>query len=97
MIKEGQLCGPFEQGDIKNLFPSRNKVKFGVTMDEKDWMIYGDPILYPFGFYFTLNGERIEVGRTGVYEVDDFIKVDSFVFPFETPNSIKIDFIFDED
>ena len=98
----GQLKGPFQAGvDIFNGSLSNQRMKIGISIDEKDLLPYGkdkpetddpDQKYYPTGFSFSISGVQIQMGRTGMYETDDVIQVSSLIFNDNTPQSVIVNY-----
>lgn len=84
----GQIKGPFEAN--QNVFTSAQKVRLGISIDTKDLMPFGEDRVE--GLSFKINGQLIEMGRTGMYETGDYINVSSLSFNKKTPASVIINY-----
>ena len=103
----GQITGPFSPGinAIASIIPvGGNSVvaKFGVTVAEKDDMIFetwtqDNPPILDHRFRMVINGDSenqtIWFGTTDIYESDDCITLTSIEFPDGAPPSVLIDYI----
>lgn len=99
----GQLKGPFQAGQnvFSRLFSeegtSSEKMKLGVSINEKDLMPFGNQNNYPTGlsFIITTSAGRnlIQMGRTGMYETDGAVQVNSLVFSSNAPQSVIINYV----
>lgn len=96
----GQLKGKFSKG--KNVFETVFKqydsdgenMKFGISLNERDSLPFGNIAVYPTGLSFTLNGSTvIEMGRTCMYETDEPTAVTSLSFNEDTPESVIINYV----
>lgn len=86
-----QLQGPFKSN--MNILPQGGKIKLGIAMQIKDLMPYGDQSKYPHGFSFKINNKIIQMGRTGMYETDDYVTVSSLSFDYDTPPSVIVTYV----
>lgn len=79
----GQLLGPFSPGEeIINLISADTKtknVKLGIQTAI-------DTIV-------LINGESIQIGRTGIYELDEIMNISSIIFPNGAPENTIIDYV----
>ncbi len=76
----GQVKGPFQGGKnaLQEFYDKNNtsseKMKLGISIDEKDFLPYGNEELYPNGLAFTIvgpiNSVLVQMGRTCMYETD---------------------------
>ena len=99
----GQLKGPFQVGQnvFSGLFAeegtSSEKMKLGVSINEKDLMPFGNENTYSTGLSFTVTtpvGQSlIQMGRTGMYETDGAVQVNSLVFSSNAPQSVIINYV----
>lgn len=99
----GQLKGPFQAGQnvFSSLFSeegtSSEKMKLGVSINEKDLMPFGNQTSYPTGLSFTVTtpaGQSlIQMSRTGMYETDGAVQVNSLVFSSNAPQSVIINYV----
>ena len=87
----GQVAGPFAAGvDLLD-----DDQAIGVFTPEKE-----KPEIYKLGIQalpgtvIAINGCNIKIGSTGIYELDDVIKIKSLIFPNGAPNTTIIDFIY---
>lgn len=99
----GQIKGPFQAG--RNAFAqlwssqgtTSEKMKIGISIDEKDLMPFGDVNTYPTGFSFTISGPNntalVQMGRTGMYESDQPVQVSSLIFTNNAPQSVIVNFV----
>ena len=63
---------------------------FGVSINEDDFMKNKE---YSFFIKQGDNIQTIQIGRTGMYEIDKPI-IGSVIFPENTPRSVKLDVIY---
>lgn len=99
----GQVKGPFNAGEnaFARLFQEEGTnsetMRIGVSIDEKDFLPFGNTSAYPNGFAFTITGtagsDLIQMGRTCMYETDKAIRVNSLVFENDAPQSVIINFV----
>lgn len=99
----GQLKGPFQAG--QNVFSSlfaqegtnSEKMKFGVSINEKDLMPFGNLSSYPNGLAFNvatpIGTVLVQMGRTCMYETDGAVQVNSLSFINNTPQSVIINYV----
>ena len=99
--KFGQIRGPFTSNqDIATIIKNTEAitgtlyVELGVSYAEKDAMIYGKSPegVIPSSLDMMINGNSIWMGRTDMYETDDFIPLRSFTFPQGAPASTLIEY-----
>lgn len=87
----GQVLGPFEAG--LDLLADEGPI--GILTPEKE-----RPVLYKLGIQtevgtiVQINDKEIKIGKTGIYELDDVIKITNIVFPNGASSDIIIDFIY---
>lgn len=87
----GQVRGPFASN--KDLLDDDGAI--GVFTPEKE-----RPVLYKLGIQtergtiVNINGNNIEIGSTGVYELDQVIQITSVSFPNGASSNTIIDFIY---
>lgn len=87
----GQVVGPFSA----NVDLLDDNQAIGIFTPEKD-----RPVIYKLGIQalpgtvVQINGNNIKVGATGIYELDDIIKITSIIFPEGAPNTTIIDFAY---
>lgn len=98
----GQIKGPFRAN--YNVFTeifreegtNSEKMKLGVSLDDKDLMPYGEPQTYPVGLAFVISTPTeqttVQMGRTGMYETDEPIQVNSLIFLHDAPQSVIINY-----
>lgn len=99
----GQIKGPFLAGQnvLEDFYSNNNttseKLKFGISIDEKDLLPFGDEINYPTGLSFSVEGPNssslIQMGRTGMYESDDAVQISRIIFSSDVPESVIINFV----
>ena len=99
----GQIKGPFQAG--QNAFAqlwqkqgtTLEKMKLGISIDEKDLLPFGDVETYPTGFSFMVSGPNntalIQMGRTGIYESDQPVLISSLIFTNNAPQSVIVNFV----
>lgn len=74
----GQVEGPFVAN--KDLLDDDGAI--GIFTPEKE-----RPVLYKLGIQTSagtivnINGTNIKIGKTGIYELEDIIKITSLIFP----------------
>ena len=102
----GQITGPFSPGEnaIASIIPIGGNsviVKFGVSVAEKDDMIFAtwtqdDPPTLDHRFRMVVNGDTVNktiwFGVTNMYESDDCVTLTSIEFPDGAPPSVLIDY-----
>lgn len=87
----GQVVGPF----TANVDLLDDEQPIGLLTPEKD-----RPIIYKLGIQalpgtvVRINGNDIKIGATGIYELDDVIKIKSIIFPNGAQNTTIIDFAY---
>ena len=81
----GQLQGPFTITDV--IYFNNVHVKLGISIDEKDLMSYNDE------FIFAIDGENIKIGREGMYETDDPVRMNTLWFPEGAPASVLVEYV----
>ena len=82
----GQLLGPFSPGEeIINLISATN------TNSQYRDMKLG--IQTAIDTIVNINGKSIQIGRTGLYELDEIMSVSSIVFPNGAPENTIIDYV----
>lgn len=87
----GQVTGPFEAG--QDLLADDGAI--GMFTPEKE-----RPILYKIGIQTTqgtivnINGTSIKIGKTGIYEIEDIIKITDLNFPNGADEDTIIDFVY---
>lgn len=98
----GQLKGPFRAN--RNVFTelfaeegtTSENMKIGVSINEQDLMPFGDEQEYPTGIAFVISSPTetttVQMGRTGMYETDQPLQVNSLVFLNEAPESVIINY-----
>lgn len=97
-MKQGavyQVKGPFTAGenaiaDIISKAGGAGQVRFGISLDEKDWLPLED-------FSFVVTGPTstatIQMGRSCMYESDKGVYVTSIVFNQDAPESTIINVV----
>lgn len=87
----GQVTGPFTAGvDLLE-----NGQAIGDFTPEKEKPeIYKIGIQAPPGTIVAINGRNIKIGTTGIYELDDVIRIKRLVFPNGAPESALVDFVY---
>lgn len=82
------LINPSSPSTVQYNFDS--PALFGVTINEKDFMEKEN-----FSFYIKQNDniQVIQLGRTGMYQIDKPI-IGSIIFPSDTPQSVKLDIVY---
>lgn len=98
----GQLKGPFRANYnvFTELFTQEGttseNMKIGVSINEKDLMPFGDEQTYPTGIAFVIltpnQNTTVQMGRTGMYETDQPVQVNSLMFLNEAPQSVIINY-----
>lgn len=87
----GQVIGPFVAG--QDLLADDGPI--GVFTPEKE-----RPVLYKLGIQATkdtivsINNTLIKIGITGIYELDDLVKITELSFPNGADNLTIIDFVY---
>lgn len=87
----GQVFGPFEVN--KDLLDDDGPI--GILTPEKE-----RPVLYKLGIQaqegtlVNINNTAIKIGKTGIYELDDVLKITSIIFPQATSATTIVDFVY---
>lgn len=87
----GQVLGPFVAG--QDLLAEDGPI--GLFTPEKE-----RPVLYKLGIQATkdtivsINNTLIKIGVTGIYELDDLIRITELSFPYGADEHTIIDFIY---
>lgn len=87
----GQVSGPF----TANIDLLDDNQAIGILTPEKQ-----KPEIYKIGIQSTpgtrvsINGRIIKIGVTGIYELDDIIRIKSLSFPDGAPQNTLIDFAY---
>lgn len=87
----GQVIGPFVAG--QDLLADDGSI--GMFTPEKE-----RPVLYKLGIQATkdtvvsINNTPIKIGVTGIYELDDLVKITELSFPNGADNLTIIDFVY---
>lgn len=87
----GQVTGPF----IANVDLLDDDQAIGIFTPEKE-----RPVLYKLGIQTSpgvrvkINNTTIRIGLTGIYELDDAVRISSIVFPNGADENTLIDFIY---
>lgn len=87
----GQVVGPF----YANVDLLDDNQAIGAFTPEQD-----RPVIYKLGIQaypgtvVKINGRNIKIGATGIYELDDIIKITSIIFPSGADNTTIIDFVY---
>lgn len=87
----GQVVGPFVAG--QDLLADNGPI--GIFTPEKE-----RPVLYKLGIQATkdtivsINNTLIKIGVTGIYELDDIVKITELNFPNGADNNTIIDFVY---
>ena len=87
----GQVAGPFTAG-VDLLDDDQAIGSF--TPEKERPEIYKLGIQALPGTIVAINGRNIKIGSTGIYELDDVVKIKSLVFPNGAPNTTILDFIY---
>ena len=94
-MHEGKICqlkGPFKAG-VNVLGSNTGTMKIGISIDRKDLMPFDNKKKYSSGFSFSVNGELIEMGRTGMYESSGYTLITSLSFTYDTPESVIVNYV----
>ena len=86
----GQVCGPFDTTDLLSAEGAISQFTPESTR----------PVLTKLGIQATtgtiveVNGVRIKIGKTGIYELDEVVAVKSIVFPQGADDTTLVDFVY---
>lgn len=87
----GQVIGPFEAG--ADLLADDGPI--GVLTPEKERpVIYKLGIQTDVGTIVQINDKQIKIGKTGIYELDQIVKITNIIFPNGASQDTLIDFIY---
>lgn len=87
----GQVYGPFVAN--KDLLDDDGPI--GILTPEKERpVLYKIGIQAPRGTFVQINNTLIKIGKTGIYELDEVVKITSVIFPEGAPSEAMIDFIY---
>lgn len=87
----GQVLGPF----VANADLLGDQGAIGIFTPEKERpVIYKLGIQASVGTIVNINNTLIKIGRTGIYELDDTVKVTYLSFPNGADENTIIDFIY---
>lgn len=86
----GQVLGPFTKN--QDLLSSEGPI--GKIIKQEKPVLYKIGIQAAPGTMITINGTKIKIGQTGIYELEDSIKIKSLTFQSETDESTIVDFIY---
>ena len=105
----GQAQGPFSSNDIINsiIIPQIREhggdvsnpvfAKFGISIGEKDYMIFDqmeeDGKRFKFIIDFGDGEKTIWMGKTQMYESDDGIEIQTLKFPEGAPASVFVEYV----
>ena len=78
-----------------NLPSSFSTCKLGISISEDEFMQLSSSSPYQ-GFSFDINGQTIYMGKTCMYEMDDYIEIDDFSFNPTDVKTVIIQAIFKE-
>lgn len=87
----GQVTGPFSA----NVDLLDNDQAIGTfTPEQERPTIYKLGIQAQPGTIVNINGSSIKIGATGIYELDDIVKITSIIFPNGASNTTIVDFVY---
>lgn len=98
MARIGQLIqynGPFLQNEIIEF--DNKPCKIGISIDEKDYMFQSDINNFNFNLAVEINGKRINIGRTFMYQPGDILKnvnIGTIKFVTNAPKSTKVNILY---
>ena len=87
-LKQGefsQIQGPF--GEDSTFYFNGKSIKLGIFIGERDLMTFN------WQFPIDINGERIIVGKSGMYEPNVSLPITRLGFPLGAPASVYIDYV----
>lgn len=87
----GQVKGPFDAG-IDLLTNDGAIGKF--TPEATKPILKKLGIQTTGGTYVTINGTKLMIGKTGIYELDNVVDVKTLVFPDGADSDTLIDFVY---
>lgn len=87
----GQVIGPFEVN--KDLLDDDGPIGM-LTPEQQRPVLYKLGIQAEEGTLVNINNETIKIGKTGIYELDEVIKITKLSFPQVTSQKTLIDFIY---
>ena len=89
--KIGQVLGPFDAGvDLLD-----DQAPIGVFVPGT-----ARPVLFKLGIQaeegtqVLINNASVKIGKTGIYELDNIVKITSLIFVDETNTSTLVDFVY---
>ena len=85
----GHVQGPFTNNTIFNF--QNKEIKLGISIAEKDLMTFETS--EDLGFIFQIDNEYIKLGKEGIYESDDWIRLNQLSFPNGAPSSVLIEYV----
>lgn len=86
----GQVLGPFDSSDL--LGPEGKISAFTPETNAPTLMKLG--IQTTTGTIVKINGVSIKIGMTGIYELDEVVKIKSISFPNGADENTIVDFIY---
>ena len=87
----GQVLGPFTAGvDLLD----DNQPIGSLTPEKERPEIYKLGIQAEPGTIVSINGRNIKIGMTGIYELDNVIRIKSILFPSGASDTVIVDFIY---
>ena len=86
----GQVLGPFTIG--QDLLSPTGPI--GQIIKQESPVLYKIGIQATSGTIVAINGTNIKIGLTGVYELEDVIKIKSIAFQTATDENAQVDFIY---
>lgn len=87
----GQVLGPFEAN--QDLLADDGPI--GIFTPEKERpVIYKLGIQAATGTVVSINNTSIKIGQTGIYELDDVVKIKNLKFPNGADENTIIDFVY---
>ena len=87
----GQVIGPFTAD--QDLLSDNGAIgKF--TPENERLILYKIGIQSDIGTKIKVNGSTIKIGKTGIYELDDLIKITDLRFPEGASSDTIIDFVY---
>lgn len=87
----GQVRGPF----TANVDLLDNDQAIGIfTPEEERPVLYKLGIQTEVGTIVRINGADVKVGLTGIYQLDEVVKITSLIFPNGASGNTLVDFVY---
>lgn len=86
----GQVIGPFTKG--QNLLSKTGPI--GLILNQDDPVLYKIGIQAAPGTIVSINDSQIKIGFTGIYELEDSVKIKTLSFQSDTDSTAMVDFVY---